>query len=185
MKTHSSKRSLLAVSLALWVMPATADTGRLGFKGVELGSGLAQIASNPKFECHVVSTPIADKICSLRARESETIAGAPVDSLFYFYDRNSLTGIVGNLPETRFQAVLAALSEKYGTPGQTLENVKNLKGVVYENRVYRWSRSEDAILAVRFAGRLDKSTIRITDEAAAKRVKQHRALLAKDPHQDL
>lgn len=175
----------LSFSLVLLVLPAQAQAERLGFKGVELGSNLAMIASNPKFECHVVTTPIADKICSLRTSEKETIAGAPIDSLFYFYDRSQLTGIVLNLPETRFQAVVAALSDKYGAPGLRTENVKNLKGVAYENRIYRWSRAQDSIQAERFSGRLDKSSIRISDEEAAQRVRQRRALLARDPRQDL
>ena len=60
-------------------------------------------------------------------RHSVAAPGAPIDSLFYFYDRSQLTGIVLNLPETRFQAVVAALSDKYGAPGLRTENVKNLK----------------------------------------------------------
>jgi uncharacterized protein YhbP (UPF0306 family) len=171
--------------LTLALVPALAQAERLGFKGVELGSSLAQIASNPKFVCHLASTPIADKVCSLRAQEKETIAGAPIDSLFYFYDQSSLTGIVVNLPETQFQAVVAALSEKFGTPALKSETVKNLKGVAHENRTYRWVRPEGSLQAERYAGRLDKSVIRYTDDSAAQRVQQRRALLAKDPRKDL
>ncbi len=173
-----------SVLLCLYAIPVQAAE-KLGFKGVELGSGLALIASNPKYECHIVSTPIADKVCSLRAQEKETIAGAPIDSIFYFYDQASLTGIVVNLPETHFQPVTVALSEKYGKPASKTESVKNLKGVSHENRIHRWTMPEGSLLAERFAGRLDKSSIRITDDSAAQRVQQRRALLAKDPRKDL
>lgn len=174
----------LGAALLLAAMPASADE-KLGFKGVELGSSLSQIASNPKYECHIVSTPIADKVCSLRAQEKETIAGAPIDSLFYFYDQSGLTGIVVNLPETHFQPVIAALSEKFGAPALKTEIVKNLKGVAHENQSYRWQRPEGSLQAERYAGRLDKSSIRFTDDNAAQRVQQRRTLLAKDPRKDL
>lgn len=177
-------KRLLGAALLLAAMPAPA-ADKLGFKGVELGSSLAQIASNPKYECHIVSTPIADKICSLRAQEKETIAGAPIDSLFYFYDQSGLTGIVVNLPEKHFQPVIAALSEKFGAPELKTETVKSLKGVTHENRTYRWVHPEGSLQAERYAGRLDKSSIRFTDDNAAQRVQQRRALLAKDPRKDL
>jgi hypothetical protein len=175
---------LFASALLLAAMPASA-TEKLGFKGVDLGSGLAQIASNPKYECHVISTPIADKVCSLRSKEKETIAGAPIDSIFYFYDQSSLTGIVVNLPEAHFQSVIEALQEKYGVPVLKTETVKSLKGVVHENRIYRWQRADASLQAERYAGRLDKSLIRMTDDAAAQRVKQQRAVVARDPRKDL
>lgn len=176
---------LLLAALLLTATSAFAEGGKLAFKGVELGSSLAQIASNPKFDCRVVNTPIADKICSLRPRETETIAGAPIDSLFYFYDQSSLTGIVVNLPEKHFQPVVVALTEKFGTPSLKAETVKSLKGVSFENRSYRWSKLEGSLLAERYAGRLDKSVIRFTDGSAAQRIQQRRALLAKDPRKDL
>lgn len=175
---------LLGVTLLLTASAAPAAE-RLGFKGVELGSSLAQIASNPKFECHLVNTPIADKICSLRAQEKETIAGAPIDSLFYFFDRSELTGIVINLGEAHFQPVVDALSQKFGKPTLKTETVKSLKGAVHENRSYHWQHPEGSMQAERFAGRLDKSSVRITDDSATQRVQQRRALLAKDPRKDL
>jgi hypothetical protein len=39
--------------------------------------------------------------------------------------------------------------------------------------------------AERYAGRVDKSVIRFVDETAAQRNQQRRALLAKNPRQDL
>jgi len=176
---------LIGATLLFATAQAFAEGDKLGFKGVELGSNLAQIASNPKFDCRVVSTPIADKVCSLRVREKETIAGAPIDSLFYFYDQTGLTGIVVNLDEKHFQPVVAALTEKFGSPSLKTETVKSLKGVAFENRTYRWSKPEGSLQAERYAGRLDKSTIRFTDDGAAQRIQQRRTLLAKDPRKDL
>ena len=140
-------KHLIGAILLFAAAPVLAEAEKLGFKGVELGSNLAQIASNPKFDCRVVSTPIADKVCSLRLHEKETIAGAPIDSLFYFYDQTGLTGIVVNLDEKHFQPVVAALTEKFGSPSLKTETVKSLKGAAFENRTYRWSKPEGSLQA--------------------------------------
>ena len=181
---------LLGSALLLAIAPtltATADTAtdRFGFKGIALGSNLAHLASNPKYDCRVVTTPISDTVCSLHAREKETIAGASIDSVFYFYDPTGLTGITINLPETGFQPVITALSQKYGTPSLKTETVKNLKGKTYENRTYRWTRPQATLHAERYAGRIDKSVIRYVDETAAQRNQERRATLKKNPGQDL
>lgn len=185
MTLKNFNQSAFCACLLCAAMPTLADAEKLGFKGIELGSSLALVASNPKFVCHLTSTPIADKVCSLRALEKETIAGAPIDSLFYFYDQTSLTGIVVNLGEKHFQPVVAALTEKFGAPSLKTETVKSLKGTAFENRIYRWSQQTGSLQAERYAGRLDKSTIRFTDDSAAQRIQNRRALLAKDPRKDL
>ena len=179
------RKTFIVAALLSAAMPALAEGEKLSFKGVELGSSLAQIASNPKYDCRVVTTPIADQVCSLRPLEKETIAGAPIDSLFYFYDQAGLTGIVINLDEKHFQPVVAALTDKFGGPSLKTEALKNLKGVTFENRIYQWAKPEGALKAERYAGRFDKSMIRLTDDSATQRVQQRRALLKKDPRKDL
>jgi len=172
-------------ALALALLPLAAQAEGLGFKGVDLGSPLSRVASDPRYACRAVNTPIGDTICSLRPSEAETIAGAVVASLFYFYDASSLSGIQITLAETDFQRVVDALTAKYGAGKLNSERVKNLKGNVYENRTWLWQYPEASLQARRYAGRLDKSIIRYTDDRAASRVKQRRAAAAKDPKQDL
>ncbi len=191
LSTLSTLTHLLGAALLLAATPNYAEAVKMGgvdkfgFKGVELGANLAVIASNPKYECRTVTTPIADKVCSLRKHEVETIAGAPIDSLFYFFDASGLTGIVLSLPETHFQPVVSALTEKYGTPTLKTEILKSLKGVTHENRLYHWPRPGASLKAERFSGRLDKSSIRIIDDGAVQRNQQRRALIAQDPRKDL
>lgn len=174
---------LIALVCALPGMPSHADA-TLGFKGTDLGSPLARIASDPRHTCRAVSTPIGDTICSLRRGEAETIAGAAVVSLFYFYDASRLTGIQISVAEKDFQRVVDALGAKYGAGALAREQVKNLKGEVHENRTWRWQFPQGSLEARRYSGRLDKSVIRYTDDQAATRVSARRAA-ARDPHQDL
>ena len=174
-------RTLFLLLVCATHLAAHADS--LGFKGVELGSALSRVASDPRRECHAVNTPIGDTICGLRPNEKETIAGAPVVSLFYFYDVDHLTAIQVTISEKSFGPVVAALTAKYGAGVLNVEKVQNLKGVSFENRTYLWTRPGSSLQALRYSGSLDKSLIRYSDEGAAQRLKLRRA--AKDPKMDL
>jgi len=175
----SALAALLAASA--WTAPARAAEP-LGFKGQAIGASNTSVIRDPRFDCREVRTPTADQVCTLRPKEQETIAGVRVDSLYYFYDRARLTGITLSVPEGRFQAVVQALETKYGPAQARGEQVKNLKGESFENRTLTWRQGGARLEAQRYAGRLDQSLIRLSDEAAAERVRQRRA---KAPGQDL
>lgn len=175
----------LLTGLALVLASLQVQAEALGFKGVDLGSPLPRVASDPRSECRAVNTPLGDTICSLRARELETIAGVDVISLFYFYDAGLLTGIQITIAEPGFQRVVDALAGKYGAAAIAQDRVKNLKGEGFDNRVHHWRRADGVLEAVRYAGRLDRSVIRYTDDKAALRIQQRRALAKKDPRKDL
>ncbi len=157
----------------------------LGFKGVNLGSPLPRVASDPRCECRAVNTSLGDTICSLRAKEVETIAGANTLSLFYYYDAGALSGIQITVAEPDFQRIADALASKYGAAKVSVERIKNLKGETFENRLHRWQQADGVLEAVRYSGRIDRSVIRYTDDKAAARVQQRRAAAKKDPRKDL
>lgn len=170
-------------SLAFMGHAALADT--YGFKGFNLGSHITLAASNPKYDCRTVTTPTADQICSLGKDETETLAGARVESLFLFYDQSRLTGLTAHVPEAAFQGVVSALETKYGPSARRTETLRNLKGDTYENHIHAWRQAGQSIVAQRYAGRLDRSSVRIADDAAAQRVQQRRAALKQNPAGDL
>jgi hypothetical protein len=169
---------LLAAFLAC---PAWAEEP-LGFKGMTLGAANLAVTQDPRFDCRVARTPTADQICTLRPKEQETIAGAPVSALYYFFDRAHLTGIVISLPEQHFTAVGQALTAKYGEPKVSVETVKTLSGRGFENRKLVWSQGTARLEAQRYAGQVNRSLIRLSDQTAAERVRQRRATA---PGQDL
>ena len=175
----------LAVLVSVLCVAGVAQAQVLAFKGIELGSHIARTTGDSRFECHAVATPIADRVCALRPGEKETIAGAPLDSLFLFYERSRLTGITLSLAEKHFQPVVSALQSKYGEGRLTTEQIRNLNGAPFENRIHQWQMGGMSLLAQRYAGRVDRSTIRYTDDAAATRLREHRARVARDPREDL
>ncbi len=177
--------TFLKALAATLLIAAPALAGQYGFKGVNLGSHIGQIANNPKYDCKAVTTPTADRVCGLRKDEVETIVGVPVASVFYFYDRAVLTGIRIGLEERHFQNVIAALSEKYGTPALVKAPLKNLKGQAFENHTYTWRAQGETIVAERYSGRLDRSSLHIGEDNAAQRIRQQRDALAREPRKDL
>lgn len=164
---------------------AAPQAGKFAFKGIELGSGIAAVASNPKYECRTASAPAADTICGLRAKEKETIAGASVKSLFFFYYDGKLTSIAIHLEEKHFALVAEALRGKYGDTPVKTEAIRNLKGEAFENRTYAWKSPTETLLAQRYAGRVDQSAIRYSADELIRRIEARRAAVAKDPNKDL
>jgi len=157
----------------------------LAFKGIALGSAITAVANDPRYDCRVTQAPAADRICSLRPQEQETIAGAPINSIFWFAYRGHLTSIVINLDERHFAAVLAALEAKYGPGLVRTEPVKNLKGARFENRFHLWRQGGGSLQAQRYAGRIDKSSIRYVDDAAVKAIEAQRRRGRVAPESDL
>ncbi len=178
-------RALFLAGAAFASCSAFAAAEPFGFKGIDLGSGITAVASNPKYECRTASAPASDTICSLRVQEKETIAGAPIRSLFFFYYDGKLTGIAIHLEEKNFAQVIAALRGKYGDGRLKTEPIRNLKGVDFENRTYTWTTPGDSLTAQRYAGRVDLSSIRFTADELIRRIEQRRAAVAKDPSKDL
>jgi len=163
----------------------SAHAGPYGFKDFSLGSHITLAANNPKYECRAVTTPTADQICSLGKDESETLAGARVESLFLFYDQSLLTGLTAHVPETAFHTVVSALETKYGPSARRTETLRNLKGDAFENQIHTWHQSGQSITAQRYAGRLDRASVRIADDQAVQRVQHRRAVLKHNPAGDL
>ncbi|MCP5279968.1 MAG: hypothetical protein H6935_16680 [Thiobacillus sp.] len=173
---------LIVLMLAALMVAPVLAAEPLGFKGHSIGTSSVAVTRDPRFDCRVVRAPTADQVCSLRPKEQETIAGARVASLYYFYDQARLTGITISLPESHFQAVAQALEAKYGPAQTSVEAVKNLKGDSFENRTLTWRQGEARLQFQRYAGRLDQSLLKLNDEAAAERIRQRRS---RDPGQDL
>jgi hypothetical protein len=164
---------------------AQAAEGRYGFKGIELGSSIVRVATDPKYECHTSEAPGADVVCGLRPRERETILGSPISSLFLFYGDGSLTSLSLYFDESRFGQVVAALRAKYGEPALHSETVRNRKDQAFENRIYTWRTPADSLQAERYNGRLDQSSLRFTADELMRQVERRRANLTRDPSQDI
>lgn len=176
------KRLTFILALAL---AGTAHAEPFAFKGVALGSDIGLIAGDARYQCRAAPAPGADRICNLRAGAEETLIGAPVHSIFWFYYHGRLTGITIQFDETRFDAAVAALAQRYGAAEVQREDIRNLAGKHFENRRHHWRRDGASLVAERYAGRLDRSSLRYADEAAIARIEARRKRIRATPEQDI
>lgn len=176
------RHAALALVLLGGLPPLSAQAEALGFKGVTLGSPLARVADDPRHVCHQASAPGADTVCALRPQQRETLAGAPVDTLFYFYLRGRLTRISITLPERHFAQVVDAFKARYGEGELRTESVRTYQGATHQDRIHTWRQGDTSLQAQRYAGRLDKSLVRYSDEAALRGPSRPPSA---DPKQDL
>ncbi len=185
MKPAAGVAGLVALAWAGLAPGAPPPAEHFAFKGIELGSAIADVASSPRFECRTASAPAADTICGLRPKETETIAGAPVRSVFFFYFEGRLTSIAIHVEAKHFGQVADALRGKYGEASEKTESIRNLRGVAFENRTYAWKTATESLTAQRYAGRVDQSAIRYAADELIRSIEARRALRAKDPRKDL
>ncbi len=154
----------LFIALASPLM-AQAETG-LAFKGLVLGGGITPLLADARVECQPLRTPFADRVCGLRQGAHETIAGAPVNSIFWYVRSDRLARIVINLDARHFDAVTQALVQRHGPARDEMETVRTLDGREHRNRVLTWQRDGGRLVAERYAGQINQSRIRFIDERA-------------------
>ena len=63
--------------------------------------------------------------------------------------------------------------------------IKNLKGEAFENLIYTWRAKGESIVAERYSGRIDRSSVRIAEDAAAQRIRARREAATREPGKDL
>lgn len=182
---HLFRAALFTSALLAAGLVSAATPEPLGFKGIVLGSDLAQLRADHRIECRSACAPSADRICNLRPHERETLAGDPVSSVFWFYWRDRLTSISINLEEKHFGKAVEALSQKYGKPTLKTEMVRNHQDSAFENRTYTWKHANGSLTAQRYSGMLNRSTIRFADDAVIQAIAVQRDKAVRDSHQDL
>jgi len=146
-------------------LPALAETA-LAFKGLMLGAEIAPLFADARIECHPLRTAAADQVCSLRHGARETIAGAPVNSIFWYARAGRLTRILINLDARHFETVSQALVQRHGPAQEKSELIRTLDGREHRNRTLTWQRGAHRLVAERYAGQINLSRIRFIDDHA-------------------
>lgn len=164
---------------------AAGSNTELEFKGIALGSAIATIEETGRFSCRDPGSPIADRICSLKFNERETIAGVPIRVLALYYYSGKLETISIAFDEKYFSQVAPALSEKYGQGTVRLEALQNRMGATFENRILSWRRGQTTLEAKRYSGKLDTSSVMYRSDFALQEFARRRKTSVKDTSKDL
>jgi hypothetical protein len=135
------------------------DPDALEFKGIAIGSDLRTIEATGRFNCRPSTDPTADRTCTLKYGQQETIAGARVKLLLlrFYSDRLEAIGIFFDPKD--FSSVTDALSQKYGAGASTTESIQNRMGATFENRKLTWRKGNAFVRAERYFGKLDTSMV--------------------------
>lgn len=140
---------------------ATGQSDVFEFKGVELGSNISIVKDTGRFSCHKSEDwNVADVLCTPKYGSTETIAGVPVTFLGFFYYGDNLGSIYITFREHDFAHVAEALVEKYGQAIKKTTLLRNRMGATFENVTYVWRRGSGILIADRYAGTVDKSSVR-------------------------
>lgn len=178
-------RAIKVVALMCWSTLAFAQTNPFEFKGIALGSDISVLENTSRFECRDPKNPIADRICSLRYGERETIAGVPVEVLLlYFYD-GKLQTISISFDAKNFTQVADALKEKYGEGSLKTEEIQNRMGATFENRIVSWRSPGATLEAKRISGKIDRSSVLFRTDFALEEFAKRRGASVKQQAKDL
>ena|GEM_PF-869433 len=164
---------------------AFAQEPSFDFKGILLGSDISAVERSSRFSCRSTKDPIADRICSLKSDEKETIAGMRLHSLMLYYYAGKLETISISLDEKHFSQVIAALVEKYGQGATRTEQVQNRLGAAFENKIYSWRRNNATLQAKRYAAKLDTSEVIYRTDFALEEFARRSGTSAKEKSKDM
>jgi len=176
-----------AVVILLFLITSTvsAEEPPFDFKGIALGSDIASIEGTSRFSCRDPQNPIADRICSLKFGERETIAGAPVQVLLLYYYSGKLETISISFEPKHFSEVAAALTDKYGAGSVKTEAVQNRMGATFENKTYSWRRGNATLEAKRYSSKIDRSSVMYRTDFALQEFERRRGTTVKEKAKDL
>lgn len=171
--------------LLLLASPGYAQELPFDFKGIALGSDISSIENTSRFSCRDPQSPIADRVCSLKFGERETVAGAAVEVLLLYYYSGKLEIISISLDTKHFSEVTAALTEKYGAGNVKTEAVQNRMGATFENKIYSWRRDNATLEAKRYSSKLDRSSVIYRTDFALQEFARRQGTTVKEKAKDL
>lgn len=165
---------LLVWILGLMLSSTSVLAGEIptGFQSVKWGATVSDLqAAHPGAKCSASRrTAIGDSSCYV---SSMAIAGARGDVLFFFYLEPSDPRALGfggysfNFKSDDFNRVRAAFIERYGEPQKTEdEDIKTQGGLSLMNSVLSWDWPGVTARLERYAGRIDRSIIRVRTAAS-------------------
>ena len=144
--------------ILLLASPLAAQELPFDFKGIALGSDLADLEATGRFTCVDPKSPVADRVCRLKG-DRESFAGAPVKGFYLYYYAGKLEMVSLTFDHEHFADVLAALTKQYGASTMETENLQNVTGKTFENKIHTWRRQNATLEAQRYGRTLDTTTV--------------------------
>lgn len=197
---------LLALTLS---SPSFAQSEGFDFKGLPLGSTVADLkAKFPEYYCNksTAGNPLSDTSCSLSPEmkclmeqapypdnrscreavmQAMTYAGVRSEVSLMFYD-DKLGMARATFGADSFSNVVASMREKYGEPTtKKAEPVTNRMGATFENQILEWKKAGTTIQAEKYATRVDRSSVKVFQDAYFAEFEKRRGAKAQQGAKDI
>ncbi len=121
---------------------------------------------------------------SYRDSYKDTIAGAPIESIHFFFLDGRLARLSISFASGSAEAIAEALREKFGAFVVRSESIQTRAGVTYENLIWEWRRPDGRLKAEKYSGTIDKGLLAMTSneylEFSVEELRQRGARGAKD-----
>lgn len=178
----------LPLALALSTVSLAQSQG-FDFKGLPLGSSVADVKAkfpdyycskstagstlsdtscrlSPEIKCLSEQAPYPDnRSCREAVMKAMTYAGVDSNISLFFYDEKLGMASVTFGAES-FSTVVASMRDKHGEPTtKKAEPVTNRMGATFENQIMEWKKSGTTIQAEKYATRVDRSSVKVFDDA--------------------
>jgi hypothetical protein len=145
---------VLLASSAVQAQTAKLTKPEFELAGFALGTPFDRFASDPRYQCEAGRTSFADKTCRLRALESVSINGTPVEFMTFMFLEQRLYAITASFNPTQFAAVSNAMRKPYGVPA-TSAATPNTNSPDSETLEWKGKQSELLLRKVNMMGRSD------------------------------
>jgi hypothetical protein len=112
----------------------------------------------------------ADRVCTLKHCERETVANTAVKTITLLYYSGKL------------ECISILIEEKNFTKSEMLQN---RMGSTFENQVYSWRRGNSNLEATRYFGNIEKSHLKYFTDFSIKEFARRRDITTKEKAKDL
>ena len=165
------KTTKIIAALALCAI-GSVSAQPLEFKGTPFGATFEQFTNgHPEFNCDLSVGSAENGVCTvgrsdaIRLRTPVTFAGKNASFMVAQFRRGVFAGLSVSMSSDSYDAIKAAVAEKYGVPKVSTETVSNRAGFSATNETSIWLLPDGRISVERYGSTLDEGHVWMTSAA--------------------
>jgi hypothetical protein len=187
-----TRRPFVACLLAFCAVAAVAQEPEplFEFKGVPLRTSEEEFRKvHADFVCSDVggdAKALGDRVCHGGLRTPFTYGGVPVKIVAAYFYADRLSTVNVSIEERHFRTLSQTLVEAFGSPASSKEDELSTRaGGTYTNTTNVWRKGASTVMARRYAGRIDTSSVGISTLDATAEFQRRREAQSRKGAKDL
>jgi hypothetical protein len=168
---------ILGLIAALVVPAAVAAQTGVDFRGLPLRASEAEFKrANPGFACQSTgdqSSTLGDRVCTVRGEWDPrgavaSFGGVPAIYIAAYFVHDRFFMLLASFKSDHFDAIAAALQEKYGKPGSVdTPPITTRAGLRATNTIMLWTLGQDTVTAVHYSNTIAEGSVMYRDSSIA------------------